>query len=75
MKPDLFHRCCFGCLGYDRAVKVGALAVIGALELLESAIVFEPLVGEEISAIHAAHRNYHGTSTGLQRFCGVTFTP
>lgn len=45
--------------GPGRAIVVGALAVGITLELLETALIVEPLVGEEIAAVHTAHRDDH----------------
>jgi hypothetical protein len=46
-------------IGDRGTVKVGALAVCIALELLEPALVVEPLVGQELATIHTANRDDH----------------
>ena len=41
------------------SVEVGPLAVGIALELLEAALVVQPLVRQELAAVHAPDRNDH----------------
>lgn len=60
-ETELLHHLILFRVGHRGAVKVGALAVGIALELLEAALVVEPLVGQELSAIHTTHRNNHRT--------------
>lgn len=60
-QAEFAHDLCLFRLGHRRTVKVGALAVGIALELLETALVVEPLIGKTLSAVHTTHRDNHGT--------------
>jgi hypothetical protein len=51
-------------LRHHRTVKVGALSVGITLEFLETLLVMEPFVAEELAAIHATDRNNHRTYSG-----------
>lgn len=53
-----------------RPVEVGALAVGITLELLEPALIEQPLIGEALSAVHTAHRNDHCTTWCTANFGG-----
>ena len=64
-EAELLHNLGLLGLGHRRAVKVGALAVGIALQLLEPLLVMEPLVTEELAAIHASDRNDHSYYSGL----------
>ncbi len=46
-------------LRYAFPVVIGSLAVRVTLKLLESALVVEPLVGQELATVHTAHRDDH----------------
>jgi hypothetical protein len=63
-ETDLLHYFGLLSLGYDRAVKVGALTVCVALQLLEALLVVEPLVGEKLTAIHATDWDDHSYYSG-----------
>jgi len=58
-EAELLHHNSFLSVGHRRTVKVGPLAVGITLELLEAALVVEPLIGQQLPAIHAAHRDDH----------------
>ena len=71
-ETELLHHLVLFCVGHGGAVKVGALAVGITLELLEAALVVEPLVSQELSAIHTTDRNNHRTLPwGLKTVCQV----
>lgn len=55
----VFNDCGLFRIGDRGAIEVGALAVCIALELLEPALVVEPLVGQELATIHATNRDDH----------------
>jgi hypothetical protein len=58
-ETDLLHDLGFLGLRYCCAVKVGTLAVCIALRLLQTLLVVQPLVGQELTAIHTTDWNDH----------------
>jgi len=58
-ESDLLHNLGLLSLGNRRAVEVGALSVAVALELLEALLVVEPLVCQELAAVHTTDGNDH----------------
>lgn len=68
-ETKLLHNLGLFRLGYYRAVKVGALSVAVALELLKTALIVQPLVGQKFPAIHASDGNNHLPITGGDSNC------
>jgi hypothetical protein len=58
-ESEFLHDVGLLCLRDGGTIKVGALAVFVALELLEAALVVHPLVGQHLSTIHTAHGDNH----------------
>jgi len=63
-ESDLLHDFALFGLGYRGTVEVGALSVGISLEFLKTLLVMEPLVAEELAAIHATDGNDHRTYSG-----------
>lgn len=63
-QAELLHNLIFLCVRHAAAVKVGALAVGISLQLLETTLVVEPLVGQELAAVHTTHRDDHLATRG-----------
>ncbi len=73
-EADLIHDFLLLGLGDSRTVVVCPLPVCIPLLLLESALVVIPLVGQELAAVHATHRDNHldmvvGLATDSGQFC------
>jgi hypothetical protein len=58
-ESEFLHDIGLLCLRDGGTVKVGALAVFVTLELLETALVVQPLVGQHLATIHTAHGDNH----------------
>lgn len=69
-QAELLHDLGLLRLRNGRAVEVGALAVGVTLELLETALIMEPLIGEALSAVHTAHWDDHCTTWCAANFGG-----
>lgn len=63
-ETDLLHDLGLFGLGHNRAIKVGALTIGIALQLLEPLLIMEPLVGKELTAIHATDWDDHSYYSG-----------
>jgi len=64
-ETEFLHNLGLLCLGHGSSIKVGALAVGVTLQLLKALLIMEPLVGQELTAIHASDRNDHLYYCGL----------
>ena len=58
-EPELLHNLGLLRLGNHGTVEVCALSIAVALELLETALIMEPLVRQKFAAIHTSDRNNH----------------